>query len=209
MDFEVIGSYIKGLYEEKEKLNRQKFIRKTKLKDFIPVVDDDVARMLKLLVAITKPKNILEIGTSIGFSAASMAETIKDYGGKITTIEYDEKVAAQAKQNFINTGVAECIEIKIGDAREIVPELDVEYDLIFQDVDKNLYPALFKDCLRILRKGGILVAEDTLFPVLDLDPKWHSLIPPIKEFNDMVINCKQLDSTIVPIGDGFTIAFKR
>lgn len=204
-----INMYIEKLYEQKGEMNRREFINKTELKEFIPVVDDDVARFLKLIIEITKPKRILEIGTSIGYSAASMAYMVKEYGGRITTIEYDEKVAAQARKNFISAGVQEVIDLKIGDAREIIPGLEEKYDLIFQDVDKRLYPLLFNDCLRLLNKGGLLLAEDTLFPVLDLEEKWHDLIEPIEEFNEMVVSCPHLDSTLLPIGDGVIIAVKK
>ena len=209
MDFDEINLYINGLYQQKDTLTKKEFINKTQLKDFIPVVDGDVARFLKLIIQIVKPKRILEIGTSIGYSTTSMAEIVKDYGGKITTIEYDEKVAAQAKQNFIRAGVDEFIELKIGDAKEIIPNIKEDFDLIFQDVDKRLYPLLFNDCLRILKPGGLLIAEDTLFPVLDLDEKWHDLIKPIEQFNEMVINCSELDSTLLPIGDGVIIAVRK
>lgn len=209
MNFDKINLYIKELYEQNEGLTKQEFVNKTQLKEFIPVVDDDVARFLKLIIKITKPRRILEIGTSIGYSTTSMAQIVKDYGGKITTIEYDEKVAKQAKLNFINAGVEDVIELKIGDAKEIIPNLNEEFDLIFQDVDKRLYPLLFNDCLRILNTGGLLIAEDTLFPVLDLDEKWHNLIEPIKQFNELVVSCSQLDSSLLPIGDGVIIAVKK
>jgi caffeoyl-CoA O-methyltransferase len=204
-----INMYIEKLYEQKGEMNRREFINKTELKEFIPVVDDDVARFLKLIIEITKPKRILEIGTSIGYSAASMAYVVKEYGGRLTTIEFDEKVGAQARKNFRSAGVQEVIDLKIGDAREIIPGLEEKYDLIFQDVDKRLYPLLFNDCLRLLNKGGLLLAEDTLFPVLDLEEKWHDLIEPIEEFNEMVVSCPHLDSTLLPIGDGVIIAVKK
>ena len=76
-------------------------------------------------------------------------------------------------------------------------------------MDKRLYPLLFDDCLRLLRSGGILVAEDTLFPVLDLDKKWWDLIAPIRQFNAMVVSSPALQSTLLPIGDGVIVAVKR
>lgn len=204
-----IADYIEKLYEKDSELTRKAFIENTELKDFIPVVDDDVARMLKLLIKITKPKKILEIGTSIGFSASSMARELEKCGGKLTTIEYDEKVLAQAEKNFKSQGLDRIIETKLGDARKIVPELEGEFDIIFQDVDKWLYPELFQDCLRLLKSGGIFVAEDTLFPVLDLEDRWKDLIPPIEQFNRMVVECDELYSTLLPIGDGVIIAIKK
>lgn len=209
MDFDKTDMYIKNLYSEKEDLNRKEFIKRTKLKDFIPVVDDDVARLLKLIIKITKPKRILEIGTSIGYSTTSMALALKEYDGKVTTIEYDEKVATQAKQNFINAGIDEYVELKLGDATQILPNLKEKYDIIFQDVDKKLYPLLFDDCLRLLKPGGLLIAEDTLFPVIDLDPIWHDQIEPINQFNKLVVSSTELDSTLLPIGDGVIVAVKK
>lgn len=209
MDFNKVNLYINDLYKKSTELTKREFINKTQLKDFVPVVDDDVARFLKLIIKITKPENILEIGTSIGYSTTSMAQIVKEYGGKITTIEYDEKVAVQAKLNFISAGVEDFIELKIGNAEKIIPNMEEKFDLIFQDVDKRLYPLLFDDCLRILKTGGLLIAEDTLFPVLDLDERWHCLIEPIEQFNELVVNCSKLDSTLLPIGDGLIVAVKK
>lgn len=209
MDYDKIYEYIEEVYEQNTKITKKEFIEKTQLKDFIPVVDQDVARFLKLIIKIVKPKKILEIGTSIGYSTTSMAQIVKEYGGKITTVEYDEKAAEQAKINFINTGVDDVIEIKLGDARKIVPKLKEEYDLIFQDVDKRLYPLLFKDCLRLLKTGGMLMADDALFPVMDLDKKWNDQIEPISQFTELVVTCPELDSTLLPIGDGFIVAVKK
>lgn len=207
-DYEKINSYINGLYERKTALSRKEYIHKTQLKDFIPVVDDDVARLLKLIIKITKPRNILEIGTSIGYSTVSMAEMVKEYGGRITTVEYDERVAAQARENFVSAGVGDFIELKIGDAEQIIPQMEDKFNLIFQDVDKRLYPLLLDDCIRLLKKGGLLIAEDTLFPVLDLEEKWHHLVEPIEQFNKMIIGSQELDSTILPVGDGVTVAIR-
>ncbi len=209
VDLIKIRNYIESLYKEKEETNRKRFQEETELKDFVPVVDDDVARYLKQLVKMLKANKILEIGTSIGYSTVSMASIVKEWGGQITTIEYDEKVGKQAKENFVRAGVSKWVEIILGDAKEIVPSLSQEYDLIFQDVDKRLYPLLLEDCIRLLKTGGVLVAEDTLFPVIDLDPKWHYLIPPIKEFNRLVASDERLESTIIPIGDGVTVAIKK
>lgn len=209
MDFQKINQYIEGLYEEKTNLSKQEYVSNTKLKDFIPVVDNDVARFLKLMIRITKPMNILEIGTSIGYSTTSMAQIVKEYGGKITTVEFDETVAKQARENFINAGVNDVIDLKIGDAKKIVPSLHSPFDLIFQDVDKHLYPLLLKDCLRLLKTGGLLIAEDTLFPVLDLEERWLDLVEPIRQFNQLVVDCQELESSLLPIGDGVILAVKR
>jgi len=209
MNAEKIRQYIEELYQHRTPLSRQVYEALTELSDFIPVVDNDVARCLQLLLRITKAQRVLEIGTSIGYSTTMMAQVMRENGGRITTIEFDEKVVKQAQINFERAGVADLIKIQIGDARVLVPQLQGTFDFIFQDVDKHLYPELFNDCVRLLKQGGLLVAEDTLFPVIDLDPKWHHLIAPIEEFNHLVVDCSKLESTILPVGDGVTIAIKK
>lgn len=203
-------AYIEDLYNVKVSLKRQEFINKTGWKDFAPVVDDDAARFLQLILQMRKPKNILEIGTSIGFSATSMALTAREYGGTITTIEFDNTAAEQAKRNFVLSGVDDTIQIEVGDARQIVPGFsDNSFDFIFQDVDKRLYPVLLKDCIRILRSGGVFIADDALFPVMELDTKWNDLAKSMSEFNRLVAASPDLESTLLPIGDGMIMAVKK
>ena len=204
MNWKKVNAYIESLYAN-NKLTQKQYTGATKLKDFAPVVDDDVARMLQVLITSVKPQKILEIGTSVGFSTVSMAKAIKA-DGKITTIEFDAKVAEQAVKNFEREKVADRIEVRIGDACEIIPMLTEGYDFIFQDVgDKELYAALFDDCVRLLKPGGLLVAEDTLFPVF----KWNKMRETLAVFNKKVADCPLLESTLLPIGDGFTVAVKK
>jgi caffeoyl-CoA O-methyltransferase len=210
MNLEEAGRYINDLYE-KRGVNREEYIEFTELETFGQIVDEDVSRMLQLLFRLTRPQKVLEIGTSIGYSTVSMATIAKEYRGKITTIEHDRGVAEQAIKNFKRTGVAENIEVKIGDAQEIIPKMESDaFDAIFQDVgDKKLYPILLDDCIRVLKAGGLLLAEDTLFPVMDRFKKHHDeLVAPINQFNKMVANDSRLESTVLSIGDGLTVAIK-
>lgn len=208
MNYKEMHEYIEELYKKENDLNRKEYIDSTDTKDFIPVVDQDVSRFLALMLEIKGAKDVLEIGTSIGYSTVSMAQAIRKFNGKVTTIEYDERVAAIAKENFLKIGLDHCIHMEIGDALEVMPRLDKEYDVIFLDVDKNLYVPLLKDCIRLLKTGGMLIAEDTLFPVIELDEKWHDLIEPIHMFNKAITDVHNLKSTLLPIGDGVTVAVK-
>jgi predicted O-methyltransferase YrrM len=208
MDLEKATSYINVLYE-KRRFSKKGYIEATALQEFGTVVDDDVSRMLYLLARLRHARRILEIGTSIGYSTVSLANAVKGYDGKIITIECDQQAAQQARKHFERAGVARNIEVKIGDAREIVPRIREHFDVIFQDVgDKELYPLLFDDCVCLLRPGGLLLAEDTLFPVMGLDSRGTRSVAPIQKFNEMVADSSLLESTILPIGDGLTIAVK-
>jgi predicted O-methyltransferase YrrM len=203
-------AYIENLYYAKGFMRRKEFVNKTGWKDFVPVVDDDAARFLQLVLQMKKPNKILEIGTSIGFSTTSMALTAMEYGGRITTIEFDRTASEQAKSNFVRSDVDNTIEIMFGDACQIVPGLSNDtFDFIFLDVDKRLYPSLLKDCIRILKPGGVFVADDALFPVMDLDDRWNDQVEPIRRFNCLVADSPELDSTLLPIGDGVIVAIKK
>lgn len=203
-------SYIENLYQTKNTLRRKDFIERTGWRDFVPVVDDDAARFLQLVLQLKKPLSILEIGTSLGFSTTSMALTAKRYGGKIITVEFDQNVADQAQKNFCQAGVDDVIQIVQGDAKKIVPGFsDESFDMIFQDVDKRLYPVLLDDCIRILKTGGVLIGDDALFPVMQLEEKWADQIAPMQEFNQRIAASARLDSTLIPVGDGMMVAVKK
>lgn len=212
MDSGKVFAYIEGLYEKRQ-WTQKIYAQAVDLEDFGETVDDDVARMLQVLATLTGPQKILEIGTSIGFSTVSMAKAIEKHGGRILTIEIDAEVAGQAMKNFERDGVKDRIEVRVGDARKIVSGLDEEFDFIFQDVgEKKLYAEMLDDCVRLLKPGGLLVAEDTLFPVADFGPEFADFARSCRSldvFNRSVAGHPQLESTLLPIGDGLTVAVKK
>lgn len=199
--------YIENLYKGVNVTDKDSFVDQTQLDSYIPVVDQDVSRLLSLMIRATNAKDILEIGTSIGYSTVSMANMIGE-DGRIVTVDFDKTVAKEAFANFKRNSVDHKIELKIGDAKTVIPSLDQMFDIIFLDVDKRLYEPLLDCCIKKLKPNGMLIAEDTLFPVLDLDPKWHYLIEPIEVFNKAVLERTDIISTILPIGDGVTLITK-
>jgi predicted O-methyltransferase YrrM len=205
-----VNSYIEGLYE-KRKLSKEQYSEETELDNYGQGIDGDVARMMQVFILASRPKNVLEIGTSIGFSTVMMAKAMQQYGGKIVTIELDEKVAEQAKVNFKRQGVDEQIEVVVGDARAIVAEMNQTFDLIFQDVgDKSLYAEMIDSYLRLLNKGGALMAEDSLYPAFSGGGTYHEQMrKPLNRFNKEIVACTQFESALLPIGDGLTIAVKK
>ena len=210
MDNGKVYAYIEELYGKK-KLTQQQYSESTELENYGQPVDDDVARMLQIIIMAAKPQKVLEIGTSIGFSTVMMAEAMKHYGGKIVTVEFDGRAAEQAVANFERRGLKEQIEVVVGDARVVVAAMDQEFDLIFQDVgDKELYAELLDSCLRLLKPGGLLIAEDVLYPAFDLDdPDCLQMCEPLQAFNKAVVECPRFESTLLPIGDGLMVAVKK
>jgi predicted O-methyltransferase YrrM len=176
----------------------------------MPIVENDVVRLFRVILALAKPKEILEIGMNVGFSTTHLALAAKEYGGKVTTIEYKPEVVEPAKKAFEREGVSDCIEILVGDASDLVPKIESEsYDAIFQDSDKCLYETLLDDCVRILKPNGILLFDDSLFPVLRDESMWSVNDGCLDKFNRAVVSRNDLVSTILPIGEGFTIAIKK
>lgn len=212
MDYNKINAYIEGLYKNKN-LTQKQYSEKTELENYGQVIDDDVARMLQVLISAVRPQKVLEIGTSIGFSTVMMAKAMSHYGGKIVTIELNEEVAEQAKLNFKRQGVDGQIEVIIGDARRLVTDFNQDFDLIFQDVgDKTLYAEMIGSYLKLLKQGGVLLAEDVLFPVFDFGTEYSYLNPMKKSldlFNNKIVDCSKFESTLLPIGDGLMIAVKK
>lgn len=127
----------------------------------VPVIRPQMQSLLKLLLAINRPGNILEVGTAIGFSALFMSE-YAPAGCRVTTIEKYEKRIPLAKENFHRAGKEEAITLLEGDAAVILKELDETYDFIFMDAAKGQYLGFLPDILRLLRPGGLLVSDNVL-----------------------------------------------
>jgi predicted O-methyltransferase YrrM len=201
-------SYIANLYDMEDSPTVDEYVEFLGIDEFEPVIEDDIARLFKLLLYLTKPKKVLEIGMSIGFSTTSMALALKDHGGIITTLEMNEDIVPQAKKAFKHFAVEGVVEIKIGDANEIIKSFEPEsFDVVFQDSSKRLYPVMLEDCVRVLKKGGLFLIDDTLFPVMRERGDWNDSTKAIHEFNQKILS-SGVFSTLLPIGEGCTIAVK-
>ncbi len=145
---------------------------------------------------------------SIGFSTTSLALAAKKFGGTVTTIEIDESMVEVARKAFEREGVSDHIEIKLGDAIEVLKEMESEsFDVVFQDSTKRGYPVMLEDCIRVLRKGGLLLVDDTLWPPIRPPEEWNDSYKAIDKFNRELVKLN-VESTILPIGEGCTIAVK-
>lgn len=183
------------------------------IKTNVPVIRPQMQSFLKLLLAMKQPKQILEVGTAIGFSALLMSE----YGPrdcKITTIEKYEKRIPIAKENFKKAGKEEAITLLEGDAAEILKELSGPYDFIFMDAAKGQYIHFLPDILKLLPVGGILVSDNVLqdgdvmesrFAVTRRDRTIHSRM---REYLYELKHNEQLCTDILPVGDGVTVSVK-
>lgn len=177
----------------------------------VPVVDPEVAQLLGLLTSLLQPEQVLEIGTAIGCSAIYMARAMQQ--GTITTIELQQERYELALENFKRAGVAEKIHAVLGDARVLVPKLEQQYDFIFMDAAKGQYQEFLAVADRILKPGGLLVADNVLLNgwVVDLNYPRHrqkTMVYRMKAFLEQFKENRQYQCSVIPLGDGVALIRK-
>lgn len=167
-------------------------------------------RLLKMLVRMIRPKNILEVGTFSGYSAICMAEGL-DEGGKVWTFEINDEMEDFTRPWIENSPVADKIDFRIGDANVEAPKLGVTFDLAFVDGDKRTYVETYEMVLRLLRPGGYIIADNTLWDGHVTDPAYDHdhQTQGIRLFNDHVAADNRVEQVIVPLRDGLTLIRKK
>ena len=210
---ERIVSYIHSLEktnsEVLEKIEEQAHI------DNVPIIRKEMESFLRVMLSIKKPMRILELGTAVGYSAILMSECI-DEDGKITTIENYEKRIVEAKKNIELSGKGQIIELLEGDATEVMKTLpSQQFDFVFMDAAKAQYIYFLPEVLRLMKKGAVLITDNVLqegdliesrFVVERRDRTIHKRM---REYLEVVKNHEELETSIVPIGDGITISVKK
>lgn len=133
----------------------------------IPIVGPVVGELLFILARIVGAGKILELGTATGYSAIFLAGAFETPQGRLTTLENDPEMAERARENFRRAGLDSQIDIRVGDAFEEMEKIAPSFDMIFMDIDKEDYGGALPHCHRILRKGGLLVADNVGFKEAD------------------------------------------
>ena len=178
----------------------------------IPVSDGETLNFLQTLVAAVKPKQILEIGTAIGLSAAVMLSACKS--AHVTTIEKDEIFAREASENFKNLGLSDKITLISGDAAEVLKQLIGQFDFIFLDGPKVQYVKYLPELKRLLKAGGVLAADDVLLfgyvtGEREVPKKRKMLVEHVKEYLTAVTSDPELLTTVLNIGNGVAVSVKN
>ena len=175
----------------------------------IPVADDETLNFLLVMLAATKPKRILEIGTAVGLSATAMLYACPD--AKLTTMELEEERYLEAKQNFADFGIADRVTAYLGDAGEILAMMDGQFDFVFLDGPKAQYEKYLFDLKRLMVKGAILFADDVLLYgwVSGEEPtpqKRHSIVDKIRSYLSVVTADKDFTTSVLDVGDGVALS---
>ncbi len=179
---------------------------------YIPVMLDDTRRLLFQTVQRCAPRRILEIGTAIGYSGIVMLSASPQ--AVLNTVELNETSAALARSNFEEWGMSQRVNIFVGDAREIVPQLTGSYDFIFLDGPKGQYEHFFPYLCDLLCSGGTLVCDNVLYKGLveHLPDKRHKHITVarnMRAFLDELMSGDRFDTQLHRIGDGVTVSVKK
>ncbi len=163
-------------------------------------------KFLEMIVKMIRPKEILEIGTYTGYSAICMANGLAP-DACIHTIDINAELEDFAKSYFQKAEVENQIEFHIGNALEIIPKLDVVFDLVFIDADKINYKNYFDMVLPKMRKGGFIIADNVLWSgkVLETAKAKDPETKAIQEFNDYVHACNKVENMLLPLRDGLMI----
>ena len=188
-------------------------IEREALDSYVPIIRKEMQGFLKLLLAMQKPKRILEVGTAVGFSAILMAE-YNPYPCEIITIENYDKRIPIARENFVRAGKEQQITLIEGDATEVLKTLEEPFDLIFMDAAKGQYINFMPDILRLLKKDGVLVSDNVLqdgdiieshFVVTRRNRTIHKRM---REYLYELTHRDDLVTAVLPIGDGITLSTK-
>lgn len=191
-----------------KKLNDMRFIAEENL---VPILRKQTAQMLKEEINKCQPKQILEIGTAIGYSGILMLSQSEN--SYLTTIEKDEESAKIAKQNFEEMGLSDRVEIKTGDAKEILPLLNERFDFIFLDGPKGQYFRYCPYLLEMLNNNGVLFSDNVLYRGMvngktEVKKNKRTLVNNLRIFLKMLDENENLNHRVIDIEDGVSIAQK-
>ena len=168
-------------------------------------------RMLKMMVRMIRPQHILELGTFTGYSALCLAEGLADDSCRLDTIEIDDELEDFIRAHFDASPLSPRINLHIGDARDVLPTIEGDFDLVFIDANKREYCEYYEMVFDRVAPGGFIIADNTLWDgkVVDWGKKLDAQTEGILRFNDMIAADDRVEKVILPVRDGLTIIYKK
>jgi predicted O-methyltransferase YrrM len=204
-------NYIKSLIEEDEEIAR---FRKESEDRNIPIIHEEVANFIKVILHLLKPLKILELGTAVGFSSFFMAKIIDNDNLEIKTIERRDSFVDEASKNLERLNYKGNIEILPGDALEILENLEEKFDLVFIDAAKSKYLDFLPYCFNLLKKDGIIISDNVLYKGMiandDLvERRQKTIVRKMRKYLKTISNHPSMESSVLPLGDGLAITVKK
>ena len=184
-------------------------IKQKALEEHIPIIMDETLEVIEKYLTKNKPNRILEIGTAVGYSAICFTEFLAE-NGVIDTIEREADRVEEAKKNIKLAEVEDKINIYEGDAVEILPTLNQQYDVVFIDAAKGKYPFFLKEALRMINKEGIIFADNILYKGYVMSDynkhKQRTAVRNLREYIKEVSENPNLETEILEVGDGLAVS---
>ena len=177
----------------------------------VPIVTKEVAEYLKFIVKSSGIKNVLEVGTAIGYSGILMAKEIEKNDGKLYTIEIDEERYNLAQENFKKSGLNNIVSIK-GDAVEEIKKIDETFDFVFIDASKGHYLEFFEDSYKLLNKDGIIFIDNIMFRgylYKEYPKRFKTIVRRLNEFIEYLYSRDGGEFVLLPFGDGIGLFRKE
>jgi caffeoyl-CoA O-methyltransferase len=202
-----VEEYLYGLLPERDAVLNA--IEQQAAERNIPIVGPAVGRLLYLLARSIGARTVFEMGSAVGYSTIWWARALGE-GGRVVYTDGDRRNADEARRNFESARVLDKIDIRVGDALEILSEQRAEsFDIIFNDVDKQDYPRVFKLAVPRLRKGGLFISDNVLWSgrVAQAGEKDESTAA-IREFNRLLYGSRELYTSVLPLRDGVSVSLK-
>ncbi len=180
---------------------------------YAPIVTRDTEQLIVTLLALTKPKRVLEIGTAVGYSSILMAENLPD-DSEIITIERYKKHAEIAVDNIFKAGYEHKIRVIEGDAADVLAWLDPGFDFVFLDAAKGQYIEFLEEIMRLLNIGGTLLSDNVLFHGMtgndgNIIRRKITIVKRMRMYLEEITSDPRLETSIIPIGDGAALSVKR
>jgi predicted O-methyltransferase YrrM len=209
--YDYMEQYLRGLIPSNSGILEE--LENFAMENRVPIVQKETAKFLELMITMNRPKKILELGTAIGYSAILMS-LICGGASEITTIERDEKMIELANSNIEKYGLQNKITVIQGDCLEILENLNGEYDMIFMDAGKGHYNHFLPHCLRLLKKEGVLIADNVLFRGMVASEELATrrkitIIKRMKSYLELVSNDDELITSVIPMGDGISVTVRK
>lgn len=198
--------------EKEEYLNEMK---QYAIENHVPILQDVSLDLILLVLKLKRPNSILEVGTAIGYSAINFSKYLDGENSHILTVEKSEDMYKEAIKNIKNVGLEEKITVINADATEYLPTLDEKdkYDVVFIDAAKGQYLVFLENALRVIKKGGIIIADNVYFKGRVLsgynEHRHRTATNRLRKYLELVTEDETLDTTVFNIGDGVAISIKK
>lgn len=206
----LVEEYIRDLIPENSQLLKNMELYADK--NHIPIVQPEVAKFLEVITRISMPKRVLEVGTAIGYSAIVFCNSMSN--GSLVTIERRTDMIELANNYIKEAGYDKQVEIIHGKAEEVLPAMDDKFDMIFLDAAKGHYLDFLNSSSRLLKKGGVLISDNVLYKGMIASDKYvvrrkRTIVKRMRTYLDYIMDHPEFISSLIPMGDGVTVSYKR